>query len=98
MLRNVAFPEISTSPLLTGVAGLQYTVCKATKIKLLTKFLSKYALNLTENFQEVIYTEVPYQKFTDLQTAALHVFKAPERAPMVEILFSEAGANGFSTD
>ena len=64
----MAFLEISKSPLLTGVAGLQYTVCNATKNELLTKFL-KCALKLTENFQEVISTEVPYQKFTDLQTA-----------------------------
>ena len=56
--------------------GLQFTVCNTTKNELLTKFLI-CALKLTENFQEVIPTEVHYQKFTDLQTAALHVFKAP---------------------
>ena len=94
MLRNVAFPEISTSPLLTGVAGLRYTVCKATKIKLLTKFLSKYALNLTENFQEVIYTEVPYQKFTDLQTAALHVFKLLKERPWWRSFFQKQALTG----
>ena len=77
MFQKVAFLEISRSPLLTGVAGLQYTVCNATKNELLTKFL-KCVLKLTENFQEVISTEVPYQKFTDLQTAAEHVFKAPK--------------------
>ena len=53
---------------------------------------------LTENFQEVISTEAPYQKFTDLQTAALRVFKVPEVTSMVEFLSSEAGANGFSTE
>ena len=96
MFRKVAFLEISRSPLLTGVAGLQYSVCNATKNELLTKFL-KYALKLTENFQKVISTEVPYQKFTDLQTAALRVFKAPKVASMVEFLSSEAGTNEFST-
>ena len=96
MFQKVAFLEISRSPLLTGVAGLQYTVCNATKNELLTKFL-KCVLKLTENFQEVISTEVPYQKFTDLQTAALRAFKAPQIASMAELLSSEAGANGFST-
>ena len=37
MFRNVAFLEISTTPLLTRVAGLQYTFCNATKYELLTK-------------------------------------------------------------
>ena len=97
MFQKVAFLEISRSPLLTGVAGLQYTVCNATKNELLTKFL-KCVLKLTENFQEMISTEVPYQKFTDLQTAAEHVFKAPKVVSMVEFLSSEAGANGFSTE
>ena len=69
MFQKVAFLEISRGPLLTGVAGLQCTVCNATKNELLTKFL-KCDLKLTENFQEVISTEVTYQKFTDLQTAA----------------------------
>ena len=90
MFQKVAFLEISRSPLLTGVAGLQYTVCNATKNELLTKFL-KCVLKLTENFQEVISTEVPYQKFTDLQTAALRAFKAPQIASMAELLSSEAG-------
>ena len=49
MFRKVAFPEISRNPLLTGVAGLQYTVCNATKNELQTKFL-KCALKLIENF------------------------------------------------
>ena len=45
-----------------------------------------------ENFQEVI-SEVPYLKFTDLQTVALRIFKAPKVASMVESFSSEAGAN-----
>ena len=97
MFQKLAFLEISRSPLLTGVAGLHYTVCNATENKLLTKFL-KCALKLTENFQKVISTEVPYQKLTDLQTAALRVFKAPRVVSMVEFLSSEVGANEFSTE
>ena len=97
MLQKVAFLEISRRPLSTGVAGLQHSVCNATKNGLLTKFL-KCALKLTENFQEVTSTEVPYQKFTVLQAATLRVFKAPKVASMVEFLSSEAGANGFSTE
>ena len=97
MFRKVAFQEISRSPLLTGVAGLQYSICNATKNELLTKF-PKCALKLTENFQEVISTEVPCQKFTDLQSATLRIFKAPKVASMVKFLSSEAGANGFSTE
>ena len=96
MFRKVAFLEISRSPLLTGVAGLQYSVCNTTKNGLLTKFL-KCVLKLTENFQEVISTEVTYQKFTGLQTTALRVFKAFKVMPMVAFLSSEADANGFST-
>ena len=75
MFQKMAFLEISTSPL-TGVSGLEYSVCNAHKNKLLIKFL-KCALKLTENFQEVTSTEGPHQKFTDLQTAALRIFKAP---------------------
>ena len=92
-----AFLEILRSPLLTGVAGSQYTVCNATKNELLTKFL-KRALKLKENSQEVISIEVPYRKFTHLQTAALCVFKAPKVASMVGLLSSEAGTNGVSTE
>ena len=55
-------------------------------------------MKLTEDFQEVIPTEAPYQKFTDLQTAALRGLKAPEVASTMEFLSSEAGANGFSTE
>ena len=65
MLRKVAFLDFLLSPLLTGNASLQYTVCNATKNELLTKFL-KLAFRLTENFQEAVSTEAPYQKFTDL--------------------------------
>ena len=54
---------------LTRVASLQYTFCNATKYELLTKFLEG-AFKFTENFQEVISNGVPYQKFTELQTAA----------------------------
>ena len=97
MFRKVAFLEILRSPLLTAVAGLQYSVCNANWNELLTKYL-KCILKLTENFQEVISTEGPYQKLTDLQTAALRVFKAPKVASMVEFLSSETGANGFSTE
>ena len=41
----------------------------ASKSELLTECL-KSALKPTENFQEVISNEVPYQKFTNLQNAA----------------------------
>ena len=94
MFRKVVFLDISRSPLLTGVAGLQYSISGATKNELLTKFL-KCAL---KNFQEVISTEVSYQKFTDLQTAALRVFKAPKVTSVVDFFSSEAGANGYSTE
>ena len=70
MFRKVDFLKISRGPFLTSVAGLQCTVCKATKNGLLTKFL-KCTFKLKENIQEVISNEVPsYQKFTDLPTAA----------------------------
>ena len=70
LLRGVAFLEILRITLLTGLEGLQYTICNATKSELLTKFL-KVDLKLTENFQEVVTNGISYQKFTDLQTAAL---------------------------
>ena len=97
MFRKTDFLEIERSPLSTGVAVLQYSVCNATKNELLTKFL-KRALKLTENVLEVISTEVPYGNFTDLQTIALCVFKALKVTSMVEFLSSEAGANRFSTE
>ena len=53
MLRKVALLEISICHLLTGVAGLQYTVSNASTNEFLAKFL-KGALKFTENFQEVI--------------------------------------------
>ena len=67
MFQNVVFLEISRSPLLTGVAGLPHSVRNTTKNELLTKFI-KCALKLTENVEEVISTEIPYQTFTYLQT------------------------------
>ena len=60
--------------------------------------MSKCALKLIEKFQEVISTEVPYQKFTDLQTATLLVSKVLKVTSVVEFLFSEAGANRYSTE
>ena len=54
MLLKAAFLEIPRSPLLTGVAGLKYKICKATK---------------NGKFEEVIPNGAPYQKLTDLQTA-----------------------------
>ena len=69
MFRKVALLEISRSSLLTRVASLQYSFCNATKYELLTKFLEG-AFKFTENFQDVISNGVPYQKFTDLKTAA----------------------------
>ena len=53
MFRKEAFLEISRSPLLTAVAGLQSTVYNATKNELLPKFV-KGALKLTEYFEEMI--------------------------------------------
>ena len=73
----MAFLEISRSPLLTGVSGLQHSVWNVTKSKLLIKFL-KCIMKLTENFQEVTFTEGLHQKLTDLQTAALPDFKVNE--------------------
>ena len=49
MFQKVAVPVISRCPFLTGVAGLQYTVCKANKDEHATKFV-KGALKLKENF------------------------------------------------
>ena len=55
MFRKVAFQEITRSPLLTGVAGLQNTVCNAIKNEFLTKFLGG-TLKLTKNLQKVPYS------------------------------------------
>ena len=68
MFRKLPLLEILKVPLLTGVAGLHYIIWNATKNELPTNFL-KGALKLTENFKELISHGVPYQKFTDLQTA-----------------------------
>ena len=59
MFQKVVFLEVSKSPPLTTVAGLQSTVYNATKNELLTK-LVKDALKLTENFQEMIFNGVPF--------------------------------------
>ena len=93
MFRKVTLLEISRSLLVTGVAGLQYTVCNATRNSLLTKLL-KGVLKHIKNFQEVVSYKVPYQKYTDRQTAAT----IPEITSTVEFLSSEAGANGFSAE
>ena len=69
----MAFLEISRSSLLTGVAGLQYSVCNATKNKLLTKFL-KCVLKLTENFQQVISTKGRYQELKRPANYRFYVF------------------------
>ena len=54
-------------------------------------------LKLTENFQEVIFNWVPYQKFTNLQNAALSLacFKTPEIAPTVESFLKRQALTGF---
>ena len=95
MFRKVAFLEISRSPLLTGVAGLQYSVCNATKNELLTKF-HKCTLKL----RKFPGTRLYWGSLSELlQTVALtSVFKALKVTPIVEFLSSEAGANGFSTE
>ena len=72
MLQKVVVLEISRSHLLTGVAGLESTVCNASKNKLLIKFL-KGALKLTENLQEVISNGFPFCKITDVQTTAFNL-------------------------
>ena len=99
MFRKVTLLEISRSPLFIGVAGLQYTVCNATRNELLTKFL-KGVLKLIENFQEVVSKRFLVRNIQTfkLQLSALSVFKTPEITSAVELLSSEAGANGFSTE
>ena len=59
MFRKVAFLEIPRSRLLTAAAGLQSTVYNAIINEPLTKFV-KGALELTENFQEMISNGVPF--------------------------------------
>ena len=90
--RKVALLEISKSPHLTGVAGLQYTVCNATKSDFLIKFL-KGALKPLENFPETISNGVPYQKLQTANcklqlSALLRVFKTAEKTSTVKFLFS----------
>ena len=65
MFQKVALLEVSKSSL--QAYSIEF---ERFKNKLLTKFL-KVGLKLTENFQEVISDGVPYQKFTNLQNAAL---------------------------
>ena len=98
LFRKVALLEISRSLLFIGVAGLQYTVCNATRNKLLTKFL-KGVLRLIENLQELVSKRFLIRNVQTykLQLSTLRVFKTPEITSTVESLSSEAGANGFST-
>ena len=97
--RKVTLLEISRSPLFIGVAGLQYTVCNATRNELLTKFL-KGVLKLKENFQKVVSKRFIIRNIQTykLQLSALRVFKTPEITATVKFLSLEAGANGFSTE
>ena len=60
MFRKAALLEISRSYFLTGVAGLQPTVCNASVNEFLTKLL-KGALKFTENSLEVISNLFPFQ-------------------------------------
>ena len=96
---KVALLKILRSPLLTGVTGLQYKVCKATKNELLTKFL-KSALKLTENFHEMISNWVPYQKSTNPQTAAFSFacFCSLWDYVHCRVPFFRSSANGFFTE
>ena len=99
MFRKVTLVEISRSPLFIRAAGLQYTVCNATRNELLTIFL-KGVLKLIENFQEVVSKRflIRDKQTYKLQLSALHVFKTPEKTSTVEFFSSEASANGFSTE
>ena len=51
------------------LTGLQYIVCNAARNKYLTKFL-KGVLKLPK---KVVSNMVPYQKYTDIQTAAFYL-------------------------
>ena len=99
MFQKVTLLKSSRSPLFIGVVGLQYTVCNATRKKLLTKFL-KGVLKLLENFQELVSKRFLIRNIQTfkLQLSALRVFKTPEITSTVEFISSEAGANGFSTE
>ena len=68
MFQKVALLEILRSPLLTECRLTEQSLY-ATKNELLSKFL-QVALELTENFHEVLSNAAPYQKFTNLQNAA----------------------------
>ena len=98
MFRKVTLLEIS-SPLFIGVAGLQYTVCNASRNELLTKFL-KGVLKLIENFLEVVSKRFLISNIQayKLQLSTLHVLKTPEITSTAEFLSSEAGASGFFTE
>ena len=69
MFRKVTLLEISKRPLLMVLTGLQYIVCNAARNKYLTKFL-KGVLKLPK---KVVSNMVPYQKYTDIQTAAFYL-------------------------
>ena len=96
MFRKVTPLEFSRSLLVIGVAGLQYTVCSATRNELLTKFL-KGVLKHIESFQEVVSKRFLIRNIQThkLQLSALRVFKTPEITSTVDFLSLEAGANGF---
>ena len=84
---KVTLLEISGSLLAIGVAGLQYTVCNATRNELLTKFL-KGILKHIENFQEVVFKRFLIRNMQSykLHLLALRDFKTPEITPTVEFL------------
>ena len=90
MLRKVTFLEISRSLLFIGVAGLQYTVCNATRNELLSTFL-KGVLKLIENFGEVVSKRFIIRNIQTckLQFSTFRVFKTPEITSTVEFLSSE---------
>ena len=96
MFRKVTPLEFLRSLLVIGVAGLQYTVCSATRNELLTKFL-KGVLKHIESFQEVVSKRFLIRNIQThkLQLSALRVFKTPEITSTVDFLSLEAGANGF---
>ena len=55
-----------------GIVGLQSIDCNATKNLLLIKVL-KGVLKISENFQQKVYSGVPFQKIAGLQTAVLNL-------------------------
>ena len=62
----------SRSPLFIGGAGLQYTVCNATRNELLTKFL-KECFETYRKFPGSGLRKGPYQIYLDLQIAAFNL-------------------------